>query len=120
MKTIILSGGQGTRLKEEADFKPKPMVFIGNKPILWHIMKIYAAAGYNEFILALGYKADYIKDFFLNQKAFTSDFTLCTKDHQTTYYLDNRKEIDNFNFSQFFLQGLVQEQNAINLFYYYV
>lgn len=96
MKTIILCGGQGTRLKEETEFKPKPMVFIGNKPILWHIMKIYASAGYNEFILALGYKADYIKDFFLNQKAFTSDFTLRTKDHKTTYYLDNRKEIDNF------------------------
>lgn len=96
MKTIILCGGSGTRLKEETEFKPKPMVFIGNKPILWHIMKIYASYGYNEFILALGYKADYIKDFFLNQKAFTSDFTLRTKDHKTTYYLDNRKEIDNF------------------------
>lgn len=96
MKTIILCGGTGTRLKEETEFKPKPMVFIGNKPILWHIMKIYAAAGFNEFILALGYKADYIKDFFLNQKAFTSDFTLKTKDHKTTYYLENRKEIDNF------------------------
>lgn len=96
MKTIILCGGTGTRLKEETEFKPKPMVFVGNKPILWHIMKIYAAAGFNEFILALGYKADYIKDFFLNQKAFTSDFTLHTKDHQTTYYLENRREIDNF------------------------
>jgi glucose-1-phosphate cytidylyltransferase len=98
MKTIILCGGTGTRLKEETEFKPKPMVFIGNKPILWHIMKIYASYGFNEFILALGYKADYIKDFFLNQKAFTSDFTLQTKDHKTKYYLDNRdtKEIDNF------------------------
>ncbi len=98
MKTIILCGGTGTRLKEETEFKPKPMVFIGGKPILWHIMKIYASYGFNEFILALGYKADYIKDFFLNQKAFTSDFTLHTKDHKTKYYLDNRdsKEIDNF------------------------
>ena len=96
MKTIILCGGSGTRLKEETEFKPKPMVFVGNKPILWHIMKIYAQAGCNDFILALGYKSDYIKDFFLNQKAFTSDFTLETKDHKTTYYLDNRKEIDNF------------------------
>ncbi|MCA9371638.1 NTP transferase domain-containing protein [Candidatus Woesebacteria bacterium] len=96
MKTIILCGGTGTRLKEETEFKPKPMVMIGNKPILWHIMKIYAAAGFNEFILALGYKADYIKDFFLNQKAFVTDFTLQTKDHHITYHLENRKEIDDF------------------------
>ena len=67
MKVIILCGGTGTRLKEETEFKPKPMVYVGNQPIIWHIMKIYAAAGFNEFILALGYKADYIKDFFLNQ-----------------------------------------------------
>ena len=68
MKVIILCGGQGTRLKEETEYKPKPMVLVGGKPIIWHIMKIYAHYGYNEFILALGYKADYIKDFFLNQK----------------------------------------------------
>ena len=96
MKTIILCGGEGTRLKEETEFKPKPMVFIGKKPILWHIMKIYAYAGFNEFILALGYKADYIKDFFLNQKAFTSDFTLRTKSHKTTFYLSHRAEIEDF------------------------
>lgn len=96
MKTIILCGGTGTRLKEETEFKPKPMVYVGKKPILWHIMQIYAASGFNEFILALGYKADYIKDFFLNQKAFTSDFTLRTTDHHTTFHLEHRKEIDNF------------------------
>ncbi len=96
MKTIILCGGLGTRLKEETEFKPKPMVYIGNKPIIWHIMKIYSAFGYNEFILALGYKADYIKDFFLNQKAFTSDFTLDTRSHKTKFYLENRQEVDNF------------------------
>jgi glucose-1-phosphate cytidylyltransferase len=59
-------------------------------------MKTYAHYGYNEFILALGYKADYIKDFFLNQKAFTSDFTLDTTNHETKFYLENRNEIDNF------------------------
>lgn len=96
MKTIILCGGLGYRLKEETEFKPKPMVQVGGKPILWHIMKIYAYYGYNDFVLALGYKADYIKDFFLNQKAFTSDFTLETKDHKTKYYLENRSEIDDF------------------------
>lgn len=96
MKTIILCGGEGTRLKEETEFKPKPMVYVGGKPIIWHIMKIYSHYGFNEFILALGYKADYIKDFFLNQKAFTSDFTLNTKNHKAKFHFENRKEIDNF------------------------
>lgn len=95
MKTIILCGGTGYRLKEETEFKPKPMVHVGNKPILWHIMKIYAHYGYNDFILALGYKADYIKDYFLNQKAFSSDFTLRTDTHKVKYYLADRNEIDN-------------------------
>lgn len=97
MKVIILCGGTGTRLKEETEFKPKPMVYIGNKPIVWHIMKFYAHWGYKDFILALGYKADYIKDFFLNQKAFTSDFHLKTKNHKTKFFLNHRKEIDDFN-----------------------
>lgn len=79
MKTIILCGGIGYRLKEETEFKPKPMILIGGKPILWHIMKIYAYYGFNEFIIALGYKGDYIKDYFLNQKYFVHDFTLSTK-----------------------------------------
>lgn len=96
MKTIILCGGTGYRLKEETEFKPKPMVYVGGKPILWHIMKIYSHYGFNEFILALGYKADYIKDYFLNQKAFTSDFILETKNHKVKYFLENRSEIDDF------------------------
>ncbi|MBI3380332.1 NTP transferase domain-containing protein [Candidatus Gottesmanbacteria bacterium] len=96
MKTIILCGGSGTRLKDETEYKPKPMINVGGKPLIWHIMKIYAHYGFNEFILALGYKAGYIKDFFLNQKAFTSDFSLDTKTHKTKFYLENRREIDNF------------------------
>lgn len=79
MKTIILCGGLGYRLKEETEFKPKPMIYVGGKPILWHIMKIYAHYGFNDFILALGYKADYIKEYFLNQKYFAHDFTLHSK-----------------------------------------
>lgn len=96
MKVIILCGGTGTRLKEETEFRPKPMVLVGGKPIIWHIMKIYAHYGFNEFVLALGYKADYIKDFFLNQKAFTSDFTLETKKHHAKYFLENRQDVDDF------------------------
>jgi len=76
MKTIILCGGYGTRLKEETEFKPKPLVKIGGRPILWHIMKIYAHSGYTDFIFALGYKGEMIKDYFLNQKTFLNDFTL--------------------------------------------
>lgn len=96
MKTIILCGGTGTRMKEETEFKPKPMVMVGNQPILWHIMKIYAMAGFNEFILALGYKSGYIKNFFLNQKALTTDFTLDTYNHKSKYYFENRKNLDRF------------------------
>lgn len=96
MKVIILCGGTGTRLKEETEFKPKPMVYVGNKPIIWHIMKSYFTHGFNDFVLALGYKADYIKEFFLNQKAFTSDFSLATKNHKTKFYLENRQEVDDF------------------------
>lgn len=83
MKTVILSGGIGYRLKEETEFKPKPMIQIGSKPILWHIMKIYAHYGFNDFIIALGYKGDDIKDYFLNQRFFQYDFTLSTKSRQT-------------------------------------
>ena len=73
MKTIILAGGLGTRISEETTLKPKPMVEIGGMPILWHIMKIYAAHGYNDFGIALGYKGDVIKEFFLNYKLHKSD-----------------------------------------------
>jgi glucose-1-phosphate cytidylyltransferase len=96
MKTIILCGGQGTRLREETEFKPKPMVIVGGKPLIWHIMKIYAHYGYNEFILALGYKADYIKEYFLNQKAFSSDFTLDTLTHDVTYHVNTGDDVDDF------------------------
>lgn len=91
MKVVILCGGIGYRLKEETEFKPKPMVFIGNKPILWHIMKIYSHYGFNEFIIALGYKGDYIKDYFLNQKYLVDNFTLHTKSGYTKLHR-NKKE----------------------------
>ena len=76
MKVVILCGGKGTRLREETEYRPKPMVPIGNRPILWHIMKIYAACGFNEFILCLGYKGEIIKDFFRNYHWMTSHVTL--------------------------------------------
>lgn len=76
MKTVILCGGLGTRLSEETSLRPKPMVEIGARPILWHIMKSYAAHGFDEFVLALGYKGEYIKDYFLNYHPRTSDLTV--------------------------------------------
>ncbi|MGE5435597.1 MAG: glucose-1-phosphate cytidylyltransferase [Syntrophothermus sp.] len=76
MKVIILCGGLGTRLREETEYKPKPMVEIGGKPILWHIMKLYSHYGFNEFILALGYKGDVIRNYFLNYYKYNSDFTV--------------------------------------------
>lgn len=99
MKTVILCGGIGYRLKEETEFKPKPMVLIGNKPILWHIMKIYAHYGYNDFIIALGYKGDYIKEYFLNQKYFQHDFMLSTKSGHVKIHKDtiNAKDVDDFH-----------------------
>lgn len=81
MQTIILCGGMGTRLREETEYKPKPMVEIGGKPILWHIMKHYAHYGYKEFILALGYKGDVIRDYFLNFYNYNSDFTVDLADN---------------------------------------
>jgi len=76
MKTVILAGGLGTRLSEESESKPKPMVEIGGQPILWHIMRLYAAAGFNEFLLALGYKSEVIKRFFLNYYYLRNSFTV--------------------------------------------
>lgn len=76
MKVVILAGGFGTRLSELTDEIPKPMVPIGQRPILWHIMNHYAKYGYNEFVLALGYKAEIIKHFFLNYPTLNSDFTI--------------------------------------------
>jgi len=76
MKVVILCGGLGTRLREETEFRPKPMVEIGGRPILWHIMKIYTHYGYKDFILCLGYKDEIIKEYFYNYKLINNDFTI--------------------------------------------
>ena len=82
MKVVILCGGLGTRLKEETEFRPKPLVEIGGKPILWHIMKIYSYYGYNEFILCLGYKGYLVKEYFSNYLLHQSDITIDIKDNK--------------------------------------
>ena len=75
-KVVILCGGQGTRLKEETEFRPKPMVEVGGRPLLWHIMKIHAHQGCDQFVLALGFKGHVIRDFFLNYRRQTADLTI--------------------------------------------
>lgn len=76
MKAILLAGGLGTRLREETEFRPKPMVEVGGRPILWHIMKNLAHFGITDFIIATGYKSDMIKEYFLNYEAWNNDFTI--------------------------------------------
>lgn len=93
---VILCGGMGARLKEETEYKPKPMVMVGGKPILWHIMKIYAHYGYNNFILCLGHKGQMIKDYFLNYKWLHSDFVMNVGGGRTEYNIYNDGGGDNF------------------------
>jgi len=81
MKAVILAGGFGTRISEESHLKPKPMIEIGGKPILWHIMKIYSSYGINHFVICLGYKGYLVKEYFANYRCHTSDMTLNLSDN---------------------------------------
>ena len=85
MKILILAGGRGSRLSEETTVKPKPMVEIGGKPILWHIMKIYSAYGFNDFVILCGYKGYMIKEYFANYRRHNSDFTMDMTTNSETY-----------------------------------
>ena len=85
MEVVVLCGGLGTRLSEETQIKPKPMVEIGGKPILWHIMKLYEKHGFNSFMLALGYKGEFIKDYFMNYHARSSNVTTHLKSGEIEY-----------------------------------
>lgn len=86
MKVVILAGGYGTRLAEETAVRPKPMVEIGGRPILWHIMQLYSAFGFEEFIIALGYKGEVIKEYFLNFFALNNDLTVDLSNGNTTIH----------------------------------
>ncbi len=94
MKTVILCGGVGTRLREQTEFRPKPMVEIGGRPILWHIMKIFAHHALSEFILCLGYRGDMIKEYFLNYEAMNNDFTISLKSGNPIQYHGSHEEGD--------------------------
>lgn len=94
MKVVILCGGMGTRMREETEYRPKPMVRVGDKPILWHIMKTYANYGFNDFIICLGYKGDMIKEYFLNYDMMNNDFTINLGNRSSIKYHNNHMETD--------------------------
>ena len=90
MKTIILAGGFGSRLSEYTKTVPKPMVSLGGKPILWHIMKTYEHYGHKDFYLALGYKAEMVKDYFLNYYSLSADCTVALDTGEVTHHQSDR------------------------------
>ena len=92
MKVAILAGGLGTRLSEETTLKPKPMVEIGGKPILWHIMKIYSTYGFKEFVIALGYKGEIIKDYFLNYRQLAHSLSINLASGDITIHDGNNED----------------------------
>lgn len=94
MKVVILCGGLGTRLREETEFRPKPMVEIGGRPILWHLMKIFGHHDLKDFVLCLGYKGNLIKEYFLNYEAMNKDFTVLLGARSTMKYLGEHAEQD--------------------------
>jgi len=94
MKVVILCGGLGTRLREETEFRPKPLIEVGGRPILWHIMKLYAHHQHRHFVLCLGYRGNMIKEYFLNYEAMNNDFTICLGTQEHTEYHGAHEEQD--------------------------
>ena len=94
MKAVLLAGGLGTRMREETEYRPKPMVEVGGKPVLWHIMKILSSHGINEFVVCAGYKAEMIANYFANYSIMNSDFTVRLGDHSLTPHQITHDEDD--------------------------
>jgi glucose-1-phosphate cytidylyltransferase len=93
LKVVILCGGLGTRLREETEFRPKPLIEIGGRPILWHIMKLYAHHNFRDFVLCLGYRGNMIKEYFLNYEAMNNDLTICLgRKHQIAYHDEHQEQ----------------------------
>jgi len=88
MKTVLLAGGLGTRLREETEFRPKPMVEVGSKPMLWHIMKIYESAGFKDFVICAGYKSEVIKQYFSSLINLSGDFRIQYKSNVAVDFMD--------------------------------
>lgn len=96
MKVVLLCGGMGSRLKEETEFRPKPMVHIGERPILWHIMKHYAHYGFDDFVLCLGYKSEMFREYFMNYQLFTHDCTIRLGTKPEVEFHKSDKDEDNW------------------------
>lgn len=94
MKAVLLAGGLGTRMREETEFRPKPMVEIGSRPVLWHIMKVLGAQGITDFVICAGYKSEYIKNYFYNYGASNLDFTVRLGDQTSTVFHGSHDEFD--------------------------
>lgn len=94
VKAVILAGGLGTRLREETEFKPKPMVEVGGRPVLWHVMKIFAHHGITDFVICIGYRGDVIKEYFLNYEAWNNDFTITLGRSHEMIFHDQHLESD--------------------------
>jgi glucose-1-phosphate cytidylyltransferase len=94
MKAVLLAGGLGTRMREETEFRPKPMVEVGGRPVLWHIMKILGQQGIEDFVVATGYKSEIIKNYFTNYSPMNQDFTVRLGDHSSITYHDGHEESD--------------------------
>jgi glucose-1-phosphate cytidylyltransferase len=94
MKAVLLAGGLGTRMREETEFRPKPMVEIGGRPVLWHIMKILSQQGIKDFVVCTGYKSEFIKNYFTNYGAVNQDFTVTLGDHANITYHGSHDESD--------------------------
>ena len=94
MKAVILCGGQGTRLREETEYRPKPLVEVGGRPILWHILKYYAHFDVRDFVLCLGYRGHMIKEYFLNYEAMNNDFTVCLGEKNRIVFEGSHDEQD--------------------------
>lgn len=93
MKVVIFAGGMGTRISEESHLKPKPMIEIGDKPILWHIMKIFSSQGFNDFVICLGYKGYVIKEYFSNYFLHNSDVTIDLKNNSVSVHNSNAEDL---------------------------
>lgn len=94
MKAVLLAGGLGTRMREETEFRPKPMVEVGGRPVLWHIMKILGQQSISDFVVCAGYKSEYIKEYFTNYRAVNQDFTVTLGDHESITYHGGHEEAD--------------------------
>jgi glucose-1-phosphate cytidylyltransferase len=94
MKAVLLAGGLGTRMREETEFRPKPMVEVGGRPVLWHIMKILGSQGITDFVICAGYKSEYIKNYFYNYGASNLDFTVKLGDQSSTIFHGSHDEFE--------------------------